>query len=573
MLIHAYLVFVDPALPDRGAMMRPGARALIILAIIVAGIGLAAAAAWRTILPGLSSARGDAPAAEIAIATFLLRHSVPEGARAAVNPLGKDMADIAAGQALFRQKCELCHAYDGGGKTEIGAGVLPRPPALRGMDIQALSDGEIFYHIRNGIRNTAMPAWSMPDNQVWQVVAYLRHLPITVERVAAQEPPLDQKAAEAAGYAGSETCKTCHLAIYDRWKKTRMANVVVDPKVNPDVIIPDFTKADPLLTFGKSDIAFVYGSKWKQRYFQKVGDDFFPLPAQWDVTHKMWRKYFVPNEGDWWATLYPPDNAKRPTGPLCDGCHSVNYDIATKTVVEWNVGCEKCHGPGGAHVAKPIKETVINPARLGYAAANDTCIQCHSQGQPLSNPIAGKYYDWPVGYHVGRSLPDVWKLEEHKLGETTFTHFADGTAHKNRMQGNDYVQSLMYERGVTCFSCHDPHGSDNEAMLRQPGNAICMTCHGPNTQNGPHAASIEQHTHHAADSPGSQCASCHMPKIAQTIADVNVRSHTFRFVYPARTDSLKVPNACTTCHTDKSTAWATEALSKWKDRSPWRAAD
>ena len=35
----------------------------------------------------------------------------------------------------------------------------------------------MFYHIRNGIRNTGMPAWSMPDEEVWQTVAYLRHLP------------------------------------------------------------------------------------------------------------------------------------------------------------------------------------------------------------------------------------------------------------------------------------------------------------------------------------------------------------------------------------------------------------
>jgi hypothetical protein len=79
----------------------------------------------------------------------------------------------------------------------------------------------------------------------------------------------------------------------------------------------------------------------------------------------------------------------------------------------------------------------VNPARLDYVHANDTCIQCHSQGQPLKNPVDGKYYDWPVGFHVGLSLSDFWKLEDHKLGETTFTHFADGTAHKNRMQGND----------------------------------------------------------------------------------------------------------------------------------------
>jgi len=63
-----------------------------------------------------------------------------------------------------------------------------------------------------------------------------------------------------------------------------------------------------------------------------------------------------------------------------------------------------------------------------------------------------------------------------------------------------------------------------------------------------------------------------MPKIAETIADVKVRSHTFRFMTPAESDELKIPNACTLCHTDKTTAWATEALRTWKDRSPWRVA-
>jgi formate-dependent nitrite reductase cytochrome c552 subunit len=78
---------------------------------------------------------------------------------------------------------------------------------------------------------------------------------------------------------------------------------------------------------------------------------------------------------------------------------------------------------------------------------------------------------------------------------------------------------------------------------------------------------------HAAGSPGSLCVACHMPKIEQTIADVNGRRHTFHFVYPARTDNLKIPNACNVCHADKSTAWAANALTHWKDRSPWRTAD
>src|SRR4249919_3654800 len=87
---------------------------------------------------------------------------------------------------------------------------------------------------------------------------------------AQQNPP-------SVPYAGSAACKTCHPATYERWNKTRMANVVRDPKVHPDAIIPDLSKADPLVKFTKDDIAFVYGSKWKQRYFTRKGDDYYPL--------------------------------------------------------------------------------------------------------------------------------------------------------------------------------------------------------------------------------------------------------------------------------------------------------
>jgi predicted CXXCH cytochrome family protein len=388
------------------------------------------------------------------------------------------------------------------------------------------------------------------------------------------QPPAPLPGAAAgtpqAGYVGSTACRTCHAATYDRWSKTRMANVVRDPRQHPEAVLPDFSKPDPLLTFKLDDVAFVYGSKWKQRYFTKIGDDYFPLPAQWDVTHRLWRAYMVQPNTDWWVKFYPADNMKRPTGALCDGCHSVNYNVETKTVSEWNVGCEKCHGPGSAHVRRPSASTIVNPARLDYVRANDTCLQCHTQGQPTKDPILGQHFDWPVGFHQGGNLKEFWKLEEHKLGETTFTHFPDDTAHKNRMQGNDFVQSVMYTRGVTCFSCHDVHGTANSADLIKPVRQLCTTCHGPASPNGPHAATIEAHTHHAAGSAGGECVACHMPKIEQTIADVNVRSHTFRFITPTMTDQLKVPNPCTTCHTDRSTDWARDALKGWSGVSPWR---
>ena len=412
-------------------------------------------------------------------------------------------------------------------------------------------------------------------------IAETRQVPVAVP-FAATPAPVAAPPAAAPGipppaelgqrtYVGSLTCKQCHAAQYERWSHTRMANVVTDPKQHPEVVIPDFSKPDPALTFTLADVALVYGTRWKQRYFTKRGDDYFPLGAQWDVTHRQWRPYLVAANTDWWVPHYGPTNADRPTGPLCDGCHSVNYNIQSKRVTEWNVGCERCHGPGSEHARRPSAATIVNPAKLDAVHANDTCIQCHSQGQPLKNPIAGQYYDWPVGFHQGGTLQDYWQLEEHKLGETSFTHFPDGTAHKNRMQGNDFVQSVMYRRGVTCFDCHDVHGTGNTADLLKPTGQLCLTCHGPTSPNGPRAASIEQHTHHRPDSAGAQCVNCHMPRIEQTIADVNVRSHTFQFITPAMTDRYKIPNACTGCHTDKTTAWATAALKTWTNVSPWRA--
>jgi predicted CXXCH cytochrome family protein len=548
-------------------------RLFLILVALAALCILAIGAIYRYIVSGGMTARQKPSAVETFVAQGLVNLGIPNEVKPLKNPLetNADSTDVAAGRELYQKNCQVCHGYDGSGITAAAGGLFPPPLSLSRASLaeRRRTDGELFYFIRNGVRNTGMPGWQLPDQQTWQLVAYIRNLPITasleVQSVAAAQP-----SGGSAHYVGSASCKSCHESIYEHWRKTPMANVVRDPREHPDAIIPDLSVSNQLVNFTAADISFVYGSKWKQRYFKKVGDDYYAFPAQWDVTHHQWRPYFA--KDDWWAPFYPPDNFKRPTSALCDGCHSVNYDINTKTVTEWNVGCEWCHGPGSEHVAHPTSSNIVNSAREGYVAASDVCIQCHSQGRPLANPIAGKYYDWPVGYDVTRKLADFWKLEEHKLGETTFTHFADGTAHKNRMQGNDYVTSLMYTHGIACFTCHDAHGTEFNASLRKPSQALCLDCHGPNSPNGPHAPTLEAHTHHQAGSAGSECIACHMLKIAQTIADVNVRSHSFHFITPSMTDSLHISNACNNCHSDKTTAWATAALATWADRSPWRMA-
>jgi predicted CXXCH cytochrome family protein len=538
--------------------------------VLVGAAALVAAGLYGVLLirRGLSTA--DQPSyLETVVARATRNLAIPRKARVEANPWKATPDVLKEARDSFLDRCAVCHGPDGSGQTQDGSNLYPKVPDLRLPQTQNLTDGEIRYIIRNGVRLTGMPGWAKPHDEQsddsWKLVLFIRDL----RQLTRDEQIQQESMVQSAHYVGSQSCAKCHTQIYEHWRKTPMANVVRDPREHPDAILPDLS-TNTIAKFTKDDVALVYGSIWKQRYFAKRGDDYFPEPAQWDVTHRMWRPYFVAKGTDWWEPFYPADNMQRPTGPTCDGCHSVDYNIQTKQVAEWNVGCEKCHGPGSEHVERPTRGNILNPAHMDYVQASDTCIQCHSQGRPLTSPIEGKYYDWPVGYHVGLRLQDFWQLEGHTLGETTFTHYPDGTAHKNRMQGNDFVQSVMYRRGVTCFGCHDVHGTENYAQLRKPGDQLCLDCHGPLSLNGPRTGTIEEHTHHKKGSPGSSCIACHMPKIETTIADVRVRSHTFAFITPAMTDKYKIPNPCTTCHADKTNAWATEALRHWSERSPWR---
>ncbi len=507
---------------------------------------------------------------EAVVARTVRNWAIPGKERRATNPSPATAANVAAGRDEFRARCAGCHGYDGSGLTPVGRHLYPRTPDLRAPQTQGLSDGALHYIIESGVPLTGMAAWSTAHQaaDAWNLVLFIRSLDgrggQPTFTAAAQGPSPD------AHYVGSKACERCHADEYQRWKRTPMANVVRDPAHSDGDIFPDLS-TNTVYPFKREDVALVYGSLWKQRYFKKVGDDYFPLPVQWEFANRKWSRYFVASTGDWWAAHYPPDNMERPTGPTCDGCHSVGYDIRTRQVAEWNVGCERCHGPGSEHVERRTRASIVNPAHLDGVAANDTCIQCHSQGRPRTIPLEGKYYDWPVGYSVGKRLADFWMLEDRKLGEQDFYYFADGTAHKNRMQGNDFSQSLMYRRGITCADCHDVHGTSNPAQLIKPAQALCLSCHGPSSPNGPRASTLEAHTHHKADSAGSQCVSCHMPAIeTEGVPGVNVHAHTFNVITPAMTDRYKVPNACTLCHTDKTTNWATTAMSSWSSVSPWR---
>ena len=382
-------------------------------------------------------ATAEPSAFEATIARTVRNWAIPGRARREKNPLPASADNIRAGRDEFMTQCAGCHGHDGSGLTPMGRNLYPRVPSLRSTMTQALTDGELRYIIENGVPLTGMAAWGHPrkTEDGWRLVSFIRSLrPLPGE----EDKSRDLKVASSAHYVGSHACETCHADEYRRWKKTPMANIVRDPGQSPSTLFPDLT-TNSVFPFKPQQVAFVYGSIWKQRYFIKMGDDYFPLPVQWEVGTKKWSKYFVGNAGDWWASLYPPDNMQRPTGPTCDGCHSVGYDIHTKQVAEWNVGCERCHGPGSEHVARKSRDSIVNPARMDDVAANDTCIQCHSQGRPRTIPLEGKVLRLAGGLQRGAQAGRLLEARGSQARRDGLHYFADGTAHKNRMQGNDFV--------------------------------------------------------------------------------------------------------------------------------------
>jgi mono/diheme cytochrome c family protein len=279
------------------------------------------------------STKSEPSSFERTLARAVRNLAIPKIDRHVANPLQVTPETLKEARERFIARCAVCHGVDGRGQTQVGRNLYPRVPDLLSPETQQLRDGEIHYIIANGVQLTGMPGWSTPhqegEDDSWKFVLLIRDLrPLTSHEQAQQV-----EASHSAHFVGSKACQKCHEQIYAHWKKTPMANVVRDPREHPDAIIPDLAR-DPLAKFTKDQVAFVYGSIWKQRYFTRIGDDYFPEPAQWDIVNHAWRPYFVKSGSDWWEPFYPADNMKRPTGPLCDGCHSVDYNIHAKQVAD-----------------------------------------------------------------------------------------------------------------------------------------------------------------------------------------------------------------------------------------------
>ena len=398
----------------------------------------------------------------------------------------------------------------------------------------------------------------------------------------------------SAEYVGSEACAGCHQKEYADWGGSHHQAAMAKPSL-ATVLAP--FEGEEFAWFGKTtrfhqksgqffittddtdqgqttfEVAYTFGVYPLQQYLIPTDKGRLQsFTVAWDARPKgeggqRWYhltpdEYIAPDDPLHWSGLYQNWNNS------CAECHSTdvqkNYsatsDAYNTTFAEVSVGCEACHGPSQAHLAwaqgdqkqaappwpnqlnqrahwtfndKPIAQRVsVNDNN----AQMNTCARCHSRRSHLGD------------YQHGQTLSQTHRLALVEPG----LYYPDGQIRDEVFVHGSFIQSKMYQAGVTCTDCHNPHSG----KIYTQTNALCASCHQAKVFDTP------EHHHHQPSSAGAQCVDCHMSATTYMGVDAR-RDHSMQIPRPDLSINTGSPNACNKCHDDKSADWAMMQLSEW----------
>ena len=109
-----------------------------------------------------------------------IKHHVTVGGKKDKNPLQPTPDTIEAGKQAFAGYCVSCHGRDGQNTgVPFAASIDPPIPLLTSREVQDYSDGQLKRVIETGVSPSGMPGSKgiLSDDEVWQIVTYIRHLP------------------------------------------------------------------------------------------------------------------------------------------------------------------------------------------------------------------------------------------------------------------------------------------------------------------------------------------------------------------------------------------------------------
>lgn len=407
-------------------------------------------------------------------------------------------------------------------------------------------------------------------------------------RGAAPEP---KALPPATAFAGAKACADCHPKNFEAWSKDWHARALA--KAAPGTVKGDFggvhfkgasseawmerkdggfvtRTADRDGTVRAFPVDWVLGGKRMQDPVTVLDDGRWQvLPVYWHVTGKgEWTDYNESKQG-----AVGPDhpffwtNFRRNANHECLECHEtgvhVDYDrkthrIAT-TFADAGIACESCHGPGARHAASIEIRDIVQPRKVSPELGLAICARCHGAHQPLYS-VLDPALQFRPGRPYGERFESVMVTDGPLLSPD---FFADGRPKSSTYELQALVQSACYKKGgATCLSCHTPphgdHGDDELAVPKDgsdPGDATCRPCHASIF------ASTAAHTHHRA-AEAQRCVACHMPRIVPSVLD-RFADHSLDVPVPENTARHGVPNACGTCHADRSPDALAKSLHEW----------
>ena len=438
-------------------------------------------------------------------------------------------------------------------------------------------------------------------------IAYLLLAPRAPSPTLSAMKPGAARPQSPADHVGAAACKQCHATEFKAW--TGSHHRLAMQEVAEQTVLGDFDNAGfryggitsrffrrdgkfmvrtdgPDGRLADYEVKYTFGVTPLQQYLIEFpGGRYQALSIAWDARPKA-------DGGQRWFHLYPNEKIDHKdqlhwTGLYqnwnlqCAACHSTNlrkgYDAASKTYKttfsEINVACEACHGPGSRHLewakqARPpyrpesdnglavlksrwgeawkFPEADAKTARRDKPAADalmNVCAACHARRSTITE-----------GGQAAVPLEDT-----HRLALLTPPNYhADGQQRDEVYTWGSFLQSKMFQRGVTCMDCHEPHA----LKLRAEGNALCVRCHNAA------AFDTEKHHFHPVGTTGAQCVECHMPAQNYMVVDAR-RDHSIRVPRPDLSLALGSPNACTQCHAGRKPEWAAAEMDKWYGKK-WR---
>ena len=398
-----------------------------------------------------------------------------------------------------------------------------------------------------------------------------------------------------SSYLGSESCRGCHAAIYQQWSQTGMSkmfrpyapqNVVGDFETNNHFDLSEeseyrngkveFTRAGKPSPFARMTIRdgrhyfdifqsdgrwhaypvdYTIGSKFQQAYATKLPNgEIHVFPIQYNLLQRRWINYWKIIDGveseradpRTWEKLDDSTSYQA----ICAVCHTSQLKNLTGAgfapngleFKEPGIGCEMCHGPSAQHAvemaesqyySKAPLDPPVNFRELGNREFVAICAQCHEQSAIRKPGATGE-----LNYsHYGDFFLSHVNVPFGEFSRKGF--YKDGRFRQTTFMVEALERSQCFKKGqVSCGTCHDPHSHDSASnptalKFRDKPDLMCMGCH---TQFQDPAREA-QHSHHPAESEGSRCVSCHMPRIMDALV-FRARTHQIDDIPDADDEAL-----------------------------------